>query len=582
MRRYLYILCGLACLASAGSKAFVFYLVADDVMRWNLTNVTRYHTNVVNHTTKKIRYFVASDLYSETNKTAELNAIRAAIDQWQSVPGAKIAFEEAGFVAPGVEIIFDNRNVIFWAKNTSTIGYANVAGRRGYTQVVYSGDDGRILEADIVLNGVQEKWFTDFNNKTNVAAFVEIVLLHELGHFLGLDHTPAGGGTVATGAPGISTELGLSADEIAAARFLYPDPALKWASVKGKVTMNGSGIQGAIVAIEDIKGNIAGATVTRYTGDYELHSLSAGTYRLRVSPLDPAGASQALLRPEDIGVGYELSTTAFRPNPPLTIALTNGQSLVMTNIPVASGNPPFRITGLTQPTTLPDLVFNGRYAVSLAPGQSGYYLSVNGAQLVDKSTLWVTGDGITVGTTVFKPNRLPGLHTLTVPISVSSNATPGLRTIVVQNGLNYAYAHGYFEVSPLVPDYNFDGLDDLFQRKYWPSRWTTNTAAPAADPDGDRFSNGFEYRTGTNPTNAVSFHFEVDTVTVEATGATVRWQADPGKAYQVYGREAFKPEAPWALVGAPVTATNHVASVFDSAPRGRLPVEKFYRVVLLP
>ena len=588
MSRLICILAALVFLSPRATHAFVFYLVTDDPMRWNLTNVTRYHTNLVNHTTKKIRYFVASDLYSSntTARTAELNAIRAAFDQWQSVPGSKIAFEEGGFAPPQVDILLDNTNAIFWAKNMSKIGWDFVRGRRAYTYVSYSGDfgdEGRIIEVDMVLNGIQEQWFTDFNSKSNVAAFVEIVLLHEIGHFIGLDHTPAGGGTVLTGAPGLNTELGLSSDEIAAVRYLYPDPALKWASLKGKVTMNNNPVLGAIVALEDSHGNIAQATVTRYTGDYEFHSLSAGTYRLRVSPLDPIGANPSLLRPDEIGEdGYELSNTSFKPTLPISITLTNEQKLVLTNIPVASGNPPFRITSISRPTTFPDLVSILRYAVPLSPGQSNYYLSVNGPQLLANSTLWVTGNGITMGPTVYKPNRLPGLHTLTAPISISSNATPGLRTIVVQNGLNYAYAHGYLEISPLAPDYNWDGLNDLFQRQYWGSRWTTNAAAPTADPDGDKFSNAFEYRTGSNPTNSASTNFQVEQVTIDPTGAWVSWKADLGKTYQVYGRPAFAPDSPWALVGAPLTATTEVATVFDAAPRGRLPEEKFYRVVLLP
>ena len=582
MIRFLLTLLFLACLTPA-SRAFTFYMVGDDIMRWNLTNTTGYHTNVVNPTTKKIRYFVASDLYSTNNKTGELNAIRAAFDQWQSVPGSRLAFEEGGFVTPPTDIIFDNINVIFWTKTSLIVGGAeNLSGRRAWTYVWYSANDGRILEADMVLNGVQEKWFTDYNNKTNVSPFVESTLLHEIGHFIGLDHTPAGGGTVITGAPGINTELGLSADEIAAVRFLYPDPALKWASIKGKVRMGSNPVFGAVVALEDAQGNIAGATVTRSTGDYELHSLSGGTYRLRVSPLDPSGLSnqQSLLRAEEIALDYYFANTSFKATAPITITITNGQSLVMTNIPVTSGNPPFRVTSISKPTTLPDLVSIARYAYSLAPGQSNYYLSVNGPQLLNGSTLSVTGNGITMGPTVYKPNRFPGLHTLTAAIHVSSNATPGLRTIVVQNGTNYAYAHGYFEVSPLIPDNNWDGLDDRFQRQFW-SRWTTNLAAPTADPDGDRFSNGFEYRTGTNPTNSGSFLLEVERVTVDQTGARVYWKSDPGKSYQVFGRRAFASNDPWGLIGT-IQATSTTATIFDPPIRTGVPPEKFYRVVLLP
>lgn len=571
-------------LAVPGARAFVYYMVGSDkIMRWNLNNTAGYHTNVVNPVTKKIRYFVASDLYSNSNRVNELNAIRAAFDQWQSIPGAKIGFEEAGFVNPGVDLIFDNTNVVFWAKNSLIVGGGeNISGRRGWTSVVFSYDDGRILEADIVLNGVQNQWFTDINHTENVSAFVEIVMLHEIGHFLGLDHTPLGGGTVLPGHPGISPELGLSSDEIAAMRFLYPDPALKWGSIKGKVTMNGAGILGAIVALQDSNGTAIQATVTRDTGDFELHSLEAGTYTIRVSPLDPAGTpnSRSLLRGEEIAIDYQNAVTAFKPTPAIGgLTLTNGQNLV-TNIAVASGNPPFRISSISMPTTFPDLVSIARYCYAMKPGQSNYYLSVNGQLLTNNSTLSISGDGITMGPTVFKLNRFQNLNTLTAGFSVSSNATPGLRTLIVQNGTNYAYAHGYLEISPLVEDFNFDGFDDRFQRQYW-SRWTTNAAAPKADPDGDGFSNEYEYRTGTNPVDSSSYSFLIDQVQMTTTASRVSFTADVGKRYQLHGRLAFAPDSEWEPVGGPVTARSDRVTVEDSAPAGERPQEKFYRLELL-
>ena len=54
------------------------------------------HTNVVNLVSKAVRYFLAADGYSTTNTAAELNAVRAAFGQWQSIPGTVWKFEDAG------------------------------------------------------------------------------------------------------------------------------------------------------------------------------------------------------------------------------------------------------------------------------------------------------------------------------------------------------------------------------------------------------------------------------------------------------------------------------------------------------
>src|SRR5205814_7591048 len=118
-------------------------------------------------------------------------------------------FEFAGLSTPGLDLKQDGTNVIFWWKGGESAAKGLVQNRKAYTEVRIDPVSNRILEADIVLNGVQYPWFTDFNDTVSQGQFIESVLLHEIGHFLGLDHTPVGGGTVINGANGIDTEVGL-------------------------------------------------------------------------------------------------------------------------------------------------------------------------------------------------------------------------------------------------------------------------------------------------------------------------------------------------------------------------------------
>ncbi len=565
------------------NRAFVFYLVNPNTvplapLRWNV-NSTAAHTNVVDRVTKKVRYFIASDAYSAANKTNEINAIRASFDQWSSVPGSKLQFEEGGFVGPQNDTLVDNTNVVFWAKKSLMVngGTVNLSGLHGWTSTYYTVD-GTMLESDIILNGIQYQWFTDFNNSSNQAQFVESVVLHEIGHFLGLDHTPAGGATVVNGPNGIGTQAGLSADEVAAMRYLYPDTSLKWASIHGKVTKSGAAVYGAMVIVDDSAGNIAGATVTRLTGDYDVFSLPAGTYRLRVSPFDPPTApnSSSLMRPGEINVDLQLGNpdTSFLPTANLTMTLTNGESRVQ-NVNVTSGTPS-RIASLSRPTEFKGLISQLRTAVSVSPGQSNLYVAVSSPTLQSGSTLQISGTGLTVGPTTFYTGKIAGQNTLEALVQVSSNATPGLRTFIVNNGANFAYANGFLEIASLVPDFNFDGLDDRFQRQYWP-RWTAPEAAPGADPDQDHFSNAYEFATGSNPTNSASFSFLIESVEEQRFGFDVTWKADVGKKYQLYGRPAFGGASAWQTIGAPVTATNSTMVITD-----RRATTKFYRLQLVP
>ncbi|GDY23234.1 hypothetical protein LBMAG56_45810 [Verrucomicrobiota bacterium] len=168
------------------------------------------------------------------------------------------------------------------------------------------------------------------------------------------------------------------------------------------------------------------------------------------------------------------------------------------------------------------------------------------------------------------------LKGLLVRISVAANAPPGLRSLVVQHGTNLAYANGYVKILPSIPDNNFDGLDDTFQRRYFPV-FTAPEAAPTADPDHDGISNAQEHIAGTDPTNGGSF-FSIDRVTQTAAGTVVEWKSCPGKRYQVFTKATFGP-GPWLKVGTPVTATRATMQFHDASATDSI---RFYRLQVLP
>jgi hypothetical protein len=546
-------------------------------LRWNV-NSTAAHTNIVNPSTKAVRYYIASDAYSAANREAEIAAAKACFDQWRSVPGSHLRFEFAGLISPeGLDVRDDHTNVVFWAKNSLSVrsGEMNISNLRAWTSVSFAAD-GSITEADIVLNGIQYQWFTDFNNSSNQAQFVEAVLLHEIGHFVGLDHAVAGGATVIPSANGVSTEAGLSADEIAAMRFLYPVPQWPTAGISGKIRLNGTPILGAVIAVEDSSGNLTSATVSRADGSYDLRGLSAGNFQLRATPLDPATTGvDKLIQGRDVAPEYANAVTTFSSTANRAVSLANG-TVLTADITVTSG-PAFRITSISIPTTVPNLVSVTRNAVKLFQGQTDYYLGISGPNLPSGSVLSITGDGLEVGPTEFFQERLaPGLNSLMVKVSVSSNATPGLRSFVVTHSSDTAYANGFLEIATSVPDYNFDNLDDRFQRKFW-SPWTSPEAAPTADPDHDGFSNSFEFRTGTIPTSAASFRLALSSVSQSSGVTKITWDSDVGKRYQLYRRASLNSGA-WEAIGRPLTATATQMTLTDSVTDQ----SRFYRLQLQP
>lgn len=566
--------------AGVATQGFVLNLSdQNQPLRWNLTTANpNVHTNVVNRTTKAVRYFLAADAYSRANATAELNAVRASFAQWQAIPGTHLKFEEGGLVERGVDVnTADNTNVVFWAKGSTLVngGVDDIRGALGLTFTRFFGDY-QLLEADIVFNGVDFVWFTDFFDTANAARFVEATALHEIGHFIGLLHSPLGGATmIAFYEGGVSPTAGLSHDEIAGARTLYP-VAAPWAAlgtIKGTVTMNGAAVAGAAVIAEDVAGNALAGTVTRADGAYELSALPPGAYGVRVTPLDPCQARR-LICPLDIGFQFSGAEANFLPTTNVAVTVTAGQSTTL-NVRVTRAAPAFRIVALRKPTSNPSLFTYVNSAVTLRPGQSGLWVGVYSPNFpTTGATLTITGDGLTVGETVTQPDQF-GQVLLSAPISVAPSAPPGLRSLVVRHGSHFAYANGFLEILPPVRDENFDGLDDAFQRRHFPL-WTAPEAGPDADPDGDTMNNRAEALAGTVPTNPASV-LRIDRVRQDASGTTVTWQSVAGRRYQLLRRSSVAGGV-WEPVGPAVTATGSTAEAFDASARR----EAFYRVQVLP
>ena len=582
---------GLASLIAA--NAFVVdHAGIGQPIKWNLLppfDTEGISTNVVNPVTRAVRYYLGSQAWSATNRVNELNALRASFAQWQATPGTLLKFEDAGLVGPGVDVdTFDNTNVVFFAKTPLVNGGRdNISGQTGRAFLSWWADNNQLAEVDIVLNGFEFRWSTDIFATSSSAFFVEGVALHEIGHMIGLFHTPSGAGTMFhAGEQGLANlQTGLSEDEWAGARALYPQPSAigTFGHLRGQVTLGGAPVLGAAVFAEDSAGNLSGATVTRADGLYDLSYLPTGSYRVRAAPLDPTGAANYLARGKEISQYFETNAvnSSFLPTAGQVVNLAAGISSTV-NLAVTGGTPAFRITHIRTPATNANFLALVRAPVALRPGQSNYLVGVYGPSLpTSGATLSVTGDGLTIGAPIFSPNVFPGTNLISALVTVSTQATPGLRSFVVTRSGDgaTAWAHGFLEIQPLVPDVNFDGLDDYFQRRWFPL-FTAPEAGPAADPDGDLYSNLQEYQGGqSNPTSAASIpSITIDRVTLTPTGSTVVWRTVVGKRYQLQGR-AHLGGAVWQGVGEAITATGTTTQAFDSTATNQM---RFYRVQLVP
>ncbi len=551
--------------------------------------------NVVSLSNHTIRYYLAEDAFSAEHAEAELNAVRAAFDQWEAIPGSNLHFEEAGLVPAGVDAnLEDDRNVVFWAKDSTLVygGTADIKFALGLTFRSFF-QDNTLAEADIVFNGVDRKWFAALEDEESTALSVEAIALHEIGHMIGMDHAVLGSSTMMFQAnSGLNSQLGLSVDDRFFVQTYYP--AKKFlsdkGSVRGHVLKEGVGIRGAAVVLEDLEGHLITGTLSRRASDgwdegfYEMTALPPGEYRMRVTPLDPVEDGNALLRGVDINsTTLQDAPTDYLPAVVGSVTVSSGGAVVQ-DITVLTGQAPFRIQGIQSKTGDLARFTLARSTTQLIQGDEGVFIGVYGENFPSSDAiLTVTGSGLTYGLTQFRENIFGDLDLWVVQVTVAPDATPGPRSFVLSHGDEVAYANGFVEVLPTVVDDNFDGLDDAFQRQYFP-RFTAVEAGPTQDPDGDGFDNVTESSGGSDPTLSTSTPltqvppFAVLNVVFTLDGSQVSFESRPGSKYQLFSRQDIEGD-PWVVRGDPVVAEGVVTSILDATTQDN---HRFYRVTTVP
>jgi hypothetical protein len=153
---------------------------------------------------------------------------------------------------------------------------------------------GQILDVDIEFNpGVQ--WSTG-SSVTGNQQHLQTVATHEIGHFLGLDHSAVVRAVMFPFSPNVSTTL--SYDDVAGISQLYPRnfPDVVTGSISGTVSFSsGGGVFGAHVFADSTSNQTAfGSTIrkspigtlSRPDGTYTINGLPPDTYTVTAEPLD--------------------------------------------------------------------------------------------------------------------------------------------------------------------------------------------------------------------------------------------------------------------------------------------------------
>ena len=193
--------------------------------------------------------------------------VDGAFNEWTSIPGTRISFRSQG-ARSGLLAGHDGVNSV-------TMVDALFAHTGFIASTVWWDNAGTTTEADIQIDP----------SKITANTNVQLLVAHEVGHFLGLDHSAVMSSVmypfVGSGGPS-----SLDSDDRISISSIYPADPLSGATLQGRVSGNDGGIFGAQVVAINALGQPVASTLTNQEGDFEIQGVPPGDYRIYAEPLD--------------------------------------------------------------------------------------------------------------------------------------------------------------------------------------------------------------------------------------------------------------------------------------------------------
>lgn len=150
------------------------------------------------------------------------DAIVASFEPWLSQECAGLNIKFTGLTSSdyvGYDKNNENFNVVMWKEDWP---YAGASSAYALTSVTFSASTGVIADADIELNGDDFTW-TDSDIPAETIVDLRNTLTHEVGHFIGLDHSNIADATMFAMAPeGEVKKRDLTQDDIDGLCTIYP------------------------------------------------------------------------------------------------------------------------------------------------------------------------------------------------------------------------------------------------------------------------------------------------------------------------------------------------------------------------